>query len=68
MNHPQAHIANDQLRATVCLPNAKSEFYRGRRFDWSGVVSSLEHHQGHQYYGAWYTKFVPTVHDLATKA
>ena len=64
MNPPQAHIANDQLRATVCLPNAKSGFYRGTRFDWSGVISSLEH-QGHQYYGAWYTKFVPTVRDFA---
>ena len=63
MNHPQAHISNDQLRATVCLPDANGGFYRGTRFDWSGVVSSLQY-QGHQYYGAWYTQVVPTVHDF----
>jgi hypothetical protein len=64
MNHPQALISNSQLRATVCLPDAQIGFYRGTRFDWSGIVASLEF-RDHQYYGAWYTKFAPTVHDFA---
>jgi hypothetical protein len=63
MNSPQAQIATDRLRATVCLPDANNGFYRGTRFDWSGVVSSLEY-EGHQYYAPWYTKFVPTVPDF----
>ena len=63
MNFPQAKISAGKLRATVCLPDANSGFYRGTRFDWSGVVSSLEY-EGHQYYGPWYTKFVPTVPDF----
>src|SRR4030095_5766962 len=63
MNSPQAQIATDRLRATVCLPDANNGFYCGTRFDWSGVVSSLEY-EGHQYYAPWYTKLVPTVPDF----
>jgi hypothetical protein len=43
-----ATISNGQLKATVYLPDAHSGFYRGTRFDWSGVISSLEF-KGHNY-------------------
>ena len=33
---PTATIANDQLRASIYLPDAKAGYYRGTRFDWSG--------------------------------
>ena len=35
---PTATIANGSLRATVYLPDAKTGYYRGTRFDWSGPV------------------------------
>ena len=38
---PTATIANGQLRASIYLPDAKTGYYRGARFDWSGQVSSL---------------------------
>jgi hypothetical protein len=60
---PDAGIANGQIRARIYLPDAKNGFYRGTRFDWSGVVYSLQY-QGHEYYGPWFQKTDPTVRDF----
>ena len=62
-NFPSAEIANDQIRATIYLPDAANGYYRGTRFDWSGVVYSLQS-MGHNYYGPWFNKTNPTVHDF----
>lgn len=59
---PQAEISNSRIRATLYLPDAQSGYYRGTRFDWSGVVSSLEWH-GHNYFGQWFEKYDPKLHD-----
>ncbi len=61
---PQAEIKNDQLRVKVYLPDAKNGFYNATRFDWSGVISSLEY-KGHNYYGPWWDKIDPKVYDYA---
>ena len=63
-DHPQAEISNSELRARIYLPDAGKGFYRGTRFDWAGAVSSLEY-KGHNYYGQWYTRSDPRVHDFA---
>lgn len=60
---PQAEITNGVIRANLYLPDAKVGFYRGTRFDWSGVVNRLQY-QGHDYYGPWFTKTAPKVHDF----
>lgn len=60
---PQAGISNGLLRAKLYLPDAKNGYYRGTRFDWSGVIGSLEY-QGHDYYGPWFTKTDPKVNDF----
>jgi len=60
---PHTEISNGQVRAKIYLPDAKDGFYRGTRFDWSGVIYSLEAH-GHDYYGPWFDKTDPTVHDF----
>jgi hypothetical protein len=62
-NFPNAEIASDQVRARIYLPDPKSGYYRGTRFDWSGVVHSLQY-KGHDYYGPWFNKTNPTVHDF----
>jgi hypothetical protein len=59
---PTAEISGGRLRATIYLPNAESGYYRGTRFDWSGVVASLTW-QGHEYFGQWFEKYDPTIHD-----
>ena len=62
-NPPEAEISNGTIHAKVYLPDAKIGFYRGTRFDWSGVVNSLKF-KGHDYYGPWFTKTAPDVHDF----
>src|SRR4029453_5822272 len=59
---PQAEISNARIHATFYLPDAQSGYYRGTRFDWSGVVAALEWN-GHHYFGQWFERYDPTLHD-----
>jgi hypothetical protein len=61
--NPTAAISNGQVKATLYLPDSKNGFYRGSRFDWSGVVSSLQY-AGHSYYGPWFERSSPEVNDF----
>lgn len=60
---PSATITNGQIQAKLYLPETTHGFYRGTRFDWSGVIYSLEVN-GHDYYGPWFTRTDPHVHDF----
>jgi hypothetical protein len=60
---PAKEISNKAIRAKIYLPDATHGYYRGTRFDWSGVFGSLEY-KGHEYYGPWFTKTDPKVHDF----
>jgi hypothetical protein len=60
---PTAEIANEELRAKIYLPDAKDGFYKGTRFDWSGVIFSLQY-KGHEFYGPWFTKTDPNTRDF----
>lgn len=60
--HPTAAISNGNIKAELYLPDAKNGFYRGTRFDWSGIVSRLEF-AGHSYYRPWFQRFSPAVSD-----
>jgi hypothetical protein len=57
------HISNGILSATIHPPDPANGFYRGTRFDWSGVLGSLRF-AGHDYYGPWFNKTDATVHDF----
>jgi hypothetical protein len=59
---PQAEIANGAVRARVYLPDPVDGYYRATRFDWSGVVSSLEWN-GHSYFGQWFARYDPKIND-----
>jgi hypothetical protein len=60
---PKVEISNDLMKVTLYLPDAANGFYRGTRFDWSGVVGDLQY-AGHSYYGPWFTKTDPDVSDF----
>lgn len=60
---PQAEISNGPVRVKLYLPDATHGFYRGTRFDWSGVVADLEY-EGHSYYGNWFTGTDPKISDF----
>lgn len=62
-SYPQTEISNGVLRVKTYLPDTEKGFYRGRRFDWAGVISSLEY-KGHTYFGPFFEKFDPAVADV----
>jgi hypothetical protein len=60
--YPKALISNGAVNAVVYLPDAKSGYYRGSRFDWSGVIGCLAY-KGHTYFGVWFPLYDPFLHD-----
>ena len=61
-SYPEAEIKNDAVTAKLYLPDAERGYYRGTRFDWSGVIPSLKAN-GHEYFGQWFPKYDPKLHD-----
>jgi len=62
MNFPKVVLENAGLRLTVYLPDAAKGFYRGMRFDWSGLVARAEF-DGRTVYGPFRTTYDATNHD-----
>ena len=59
---PGVTITNGLIEAHLYLPDPKRGYYRGARFDWSGVMSSLSY-KNHTYFGEWFELYSPTLHD-----
>ncbi len=59
---PRTEISNGLVVSTIYLPDSKNGYYRGTRFDWSGIVASLKYN-GHNYIDKWFTKYSPEIHD-----
>ena len=49
----------------LLLPDPVNGAYRATRFDWSGVISSLQY-QGHEYFAAWQENTDPLCHEAIT--
>lgn len=64
-DYPKAEITNGVIRAELMLPDTKNGSYQATRFDWSGIISSLQY-KGHEYFGRWYEKHDPKIHDAIT--
>jgi hypothetical protein len=64
-DYPKAKITNGLIHAELMLPDAQNGSYRGTRFDWSGIISSLQF-DGHEYFGRWYEHHDPKIHDAIT--
>jgi hypothetical protein len=50
--YPSVNIGNNEVSMKVFLPDAKKGFYRATRFDWSGLIGSVQY-KGHEYFGVW---------------
>lgn len=63
--YPSVEISNKEVRMKVYLPDAEKGLYRATRFDWSGVIGSVQY-KGHEYFGYWKSTHDPMFHeDLA---
>jgi hypothetical protein len=63
--YPQITISAGEITAVVYSPNAQRAFYRGTRFDRSGIIGSLRY-RGHEYFGRWKDSHDPFFHDCIT--
>ena len=61
-NFPQTGISNGLVTATLLLPDSIAGYYKGTRFDWSGLVQSLRYKE-HSYFGQWFKKYDARRHD-----
>jgi hypothetical protein len=62
-SYPTAEITNAWVRVRLYLPDAKTGFYRGTRFDWAGVIGSAEF-AGHDYFPQWFQRVDANVRDF----
>jgi hypothetical protein len=63
--YPAAEISNNLVRMKLYLPDPEAGYYRGTRFEWSGIISSLKY-KGHQYFGEWKSTHDPYFHEDLT--
>lgn len=62
---PQTAITNGIISANLYLPDANKGYYQATRFDWSGLVASLDY-QNHSFFGVWFDNYNPKTHDAVT--
>ncbi|MDX9754575.1 MAG: hypothetical protein RBU29_11465 [bacterium] len=60
--YPHTTIQNNVLIVELYLPDAEQGYYRGTRFEWSGIVQQI-HYAGHTFFGDWKTGHNPANHD-----
>lgn len=63
-DYPQAEISNGLLKAHLYLPDSEDGYYTETRFDWSGLISSLEY-KGHTFFGPWHEEESPIWDEIA---
>jgi len=63
--YPSAQISNQHVVMKLYLPDPEIGYYRATRFDWSGIIYSLEF-KSHQYFGEWKDTHDPLVHEDIT--
>ncbi len=63
--YPSTVISNKEVRMKVYLPDPDKGLYRATRFDWSGVIGSVQY-KGHEYFGYWKETHDPTFHEDLT--
>lgn len=59
---PSLTISNEEIEMLVYLPDPENGLYRATRFDWSGVIGSVQY-RGHEYFGYWKDTHDPLFHE-----
>ena len=63
--YPSQTISNEEVEMKIYLPDAENGLYRATRFDWSGVIGSVQY-KGHEYFGYWKDTHDPLFHEDLT--
>ncbi|WP_080903931.1 hypothetical protein [Parabacteroides sp. Marseille-P3160] len=59
---PEKTIFNNNINVKLYLPDINRGYYKGTRFDWSGIIYKMEY-KNHQYFSEWFEKYDPKAHD-----
>lgn len=59
---PRVQLDNGILQLSVYLPDARDGYYRGTRFDWSGIIERVDY-AGHRFYAPLHESHDPLRHD-----
>jgi hypothetical protein len=59
---PRARLASGDVEVSVYLPDAERGYYRGTRFDWSGIIEHVDY-RGHRFYAPLHAEHDPHRHD-----
>ena len=59
---PMVKLDNGVLSVSVYMPDAKRGYYRGSRFDWSGIIKQVDY-RGHKFYAPLHETHEPKKHD-----
>jgi hypothetical protein len=62
---PRARLTNGEIEVSILLPDAERGYYRGTRFDWSGIIEHV-HYRGHSFYGPLHAEHDPYRHDAVS--
>ncbi|MFH0756135.1 MAG: hypothetical protein V2B15_02470 [Bacteroidota bacterium] len=63
--YPNTVLSNGEVEMKVYLPDPEKGLYRATRFDWSGVIGSVQY-KGHEYFGYWKETHDPLFHEDLT--
>ena len=59
---PRVRLDNGVLAVSVYLPDVETGYSRGTRFDWAGIIESVEH-AGHRFFAPLHAEHDPLRHD-----
>ncbi len=63
--YPRLVLDNGELCLTLFLPDAQRGYYRGTRFDWSGIIERVDY-RGHRFFAPLHPEHDPLRHDAVS--
>lgn len=63
--YPKVMLDNEVMQVSIYLPDAENGYYRGARFDWSGIIEKV-YYKNHTFYAPLHEKHNPTGHEFVS--
>ncbi|MGB5708662.1 MAG: hypothetical protein WBM41_17765 [Arenicellales bacterium] len=64
-DYPMLQLDNQKIQVSIYLPDANRGYYRGTRFDWSGIIERVDY-DGHRFYAPLHATHDPNGHDFVS--